>query len=164
MRSEKLHFNYEFEIVRDGVVIDRFTEKNLIPTEGLNHMLDVVCHGGSQVGTWYVGIYEGDYTPASTNTAANFPSLSTESTAYTEGTRQAWVEGAPAAGVIDNSASKAAFTMNANKTIYGCFLSSVATKGATSGVLLSAVRFSTPKVLVSTDILRVTAPVSLTAS
>ena len=164
MRSEQLHFGYEFEIVRDGVVIDRFTEKNLIPTEGLNHMLDVVCHGGSQVPTWYVGIYEGDYTPAATNTAANFPSLSTESTAYAESVRQTWVEGAPAAGVVDNSANKAIFTMNANKTIYGCFLSSVATKGATTGVLLSAVRFSTPKVLISTDLLRVTAPVSLTAS
>lgn len=159
-----MHFNYEFEVERDGVIIERFTEKNLIPTEGLNHMLSVVCAGGSQVGTWFVGIFEGDYTPLATNTAANFPALATESTAYVESTRQTWVEGAVTAGAVSNSANKAEFTLNANKTIYGCFLSSVATKGATTGVLLSVVRFATPKAFTAGDIVRVTAPVSLTGA
>lgn len=159
-----MHFNYEFEHVRDGVVIDTWKEKNLIPTEGLNHMLDVVCKGGSQVSTWYVMPYEGDYTPLATNTAANFPGLATECTAYTEANRVTWVEGAVSAGAVDNSANKAEFTINATKTIYGCALVSVATKGATTGVLLSAVRFSAPKSFVSSDTLRVTAPVSLTAA
>jgi len=159
-----MHFNYEFEQVRDGVVIDRWTEENLIPNEGLTHMLDVVCKGGSQVGTWYVLPFEGNYTPVATDTAATFPSLSTECTTYAESVRQTWVEGAISGNSVSNSASKAEFTINASKTIYGCALVSVATKSATSGVLLSAVRFGTPRAYINADVLRVTAPVSLTAS
>ena len=159
-----MHFNYEFEQVRDGVVIDCWTEKNLIPNEGLTHMLDVVCKGGSQVPTWYVMPYEGNYTPVATDTAATFPGLATECTAYTEAKRVTWVEGSISGNSVSNSASKAEFTLNAGKTIYGCALVSVSTKSATSGVLLSAVRFGTPKTYLSGDILRVTAPVSLTAS
>lgn len=159
-----MHFEYEVEVIRDGVVIDRSIEKNLIPQQGLDHILDVVCKGGVQISTWYVSIYEGDYTPISTNTAANFPGLATESSAYAETVRQTWVEGAVTAGAVDNSASKAEFTMNAAKTIYGCALVSNSSKGATAGILLSAVRFGTPKALVSGDILRVTAPVSLTGA
>lgn len=164
IESQTLHFNYQFELVRNGVVIDAWEEKNLIPTEGLNHILDVTCKGGTQVPTWYVAPYEGDYTPIATNTAANFPGLSTECTAYNEATRVAWVEGTVAAGAVDNSASKAEFTFNASKTIYGCSLVSVSTKSATTGVLLSAVRFGTSRAVISTDVLRVTAPVSLTSA
>lgn len=159
-----MHFNYGFEQVRDGKVIASWGEKNLIPTEGLNHILDVVCKGGSPVATWFVGIFEGDYTPVATDTAATLPALSTESTAYSEAVRQTWVEGAIAAGAVSNSASKAEFTINASKTIYGCFLSSVSAKSSTAGVILSVVRFGTPKAFLSGDILRVTAPVSLTGA
>ena len=159
-----MHFKYLVEHLRDGVVIDSTIETNLIPQQGLDHMLDVTCKGGSQVATWYVSIYEGDYTPISTNTAANFPGLSTECVAYDEAVRPTWVEGAITAGAVDNSASKAEFTINASKTIYGCALNSAAAKGATTGILLSAVRFATPKAFVDNDVLRVTAPISLTAA
>lgn len=159
-----MHFNYEIEHVRDGKVIDKFDAKNLIPTEGLNHMLSVVVADGVKVSTWYVGIYEGDYTPIATNTAANFPGLATECTAYSEGARPTFTEGAVSAGAVDNSASKAEFTMSAPKTIYGCFLVSTATKGATTGTLLSAVRFGTAKAAVAGDVLRISAPLSLTGA
>lgn len=159
-----MHFNYEIEQIRDGQVIDRWTEKNLIPQQGLDHMLDVTCKGGSQVGTWYVLIYEGNYTPVSTDTAATFPGLATECTAYAEATRPTWNEGAISTGSVSNTLNKAEFTINASKTIYGCALVSVATKGSTSGILLSAVKFGTSKAYTSGDVLRVTAPVSLTAS
>lgn len=159
-----MHFNYEFEHVRNGVVIDRWKEKNLIPNEGLAHMLDVTCKGGSQVGTWYVGIYEGNYNPVATDTAATFPGLATECSAYAEATRQTWNEGAVSGNSVSNTLNKAEFTINASKTIYGCFLVSVAAKGATSGILLSAVKFGTSKAYTAGDVLRVTAPVSLTAS
>lgn len=159
-----MHFNYEIEAVHPDGTVTKFDAKNLIPTEGLNHMMSVCVADGVKVSTWYVGIYEGDYTPIATNTAANFPSLATECTAYTEGSRPTFVEGAVSAGATDNSVTKAEFTLNAAKTVYGCFLVSSPTKGGTTGTLLSAVRFATSQVMASGSILRVTAPLTLTAT
>lgn len=159
-----MHFNYIVEHVRDGVVIDTEHVKNLIPTEGLAHMLDVTCKGGSQVATWYVAPYEGNYTPQATDTAASLPAAAVECTAYAEATRPTWVEGAVSGGTVTNVDSKAEFTMNATKTIYGCWLASVSGKGSTAGTVLSVVRFPASKTFQSGDTMRITAPVSLTAS
>jgi hypothetical protein len=137
---------------------------NLIPTEGRNHIWDVTGHAGSQVTTWYVALFEGNYTPVSTDTAANFAANATECTAYSEATRQAWVEAAPSSGVITNAASMAVFTMNATKTLYGSALLSSSTKGSTSGVLLSIVRFSVSKPVVSGDVVQISHPLTLTST
>ena len=159
-----MQFNYIVEHVRDGVVIDTSYETNLVPTQGLTHILDVVCKGGAQTPTWYVAPYEGNFTPSAPDTAASLPAAAVECTAYTEAARPTWVEGAIAGGSVDNTASKAEFTMNATKTIYGCWLASVSGKSSTSGLVLSVVRFSASKTFQSGDIMRITAPVSLTAS
>lgn len=109
-------------------------------------------------------MYEGNYTPIAGDTAATFPASATESAAYAEATRPALVLGAVTAGAVDNVASRAEFTANASKTFYGGFVSSAAAKGSTSGVLLSAVRFASPKVLSSGEILRVTAGFTLVSA
>lgn len=144
------------EHIRDGEVIDREDVTNLVVNEGLDHILNTVFHGGTQVGTWYLGLFEGNYTPIATNTAATIAGAATESTAYNESQRQEYKEGAASAQSITNSADKATFTMNANKTIYGAFLISNATKGATSGILLAAARFATPKTVGTDDQLLLT--------
>lgn len=159
-----MHFNYIVEHVRNGVVIDAMDVKNLVPTQGLTHILDVVCKGGAQVPTWYVAPYEGNFTPSATDTAASLPAAAVECTAYAEAARPTWVEGAVAGGSVTNVDSKAEFTMNASKTIYGCWLASVPGKGSTSGVVLSVVRFPVAKAYLSGDVMRITAPVNLTAS
>ena len=150
-------FVFEFEHVRRGVVIDRWTQHNLMPIEGLNHLLGVLLKGSTQIGTWYCGLYEGNYTPISTDTAATFSASATETTAYVEATRVPIVFGAVAGGTVNNAASKAEFTLNADKTIYGGFIASSAAKGATAGVLLSAIKLSSPKAPTAGDILRATA-------
>lgn len=159
-----MHYKYLVEHLRDGEMLSSEIMKNLIPVEGLNHMMSVTVGNGSQVPVWYVSLFEGNYTPLPTNTAANFPGLATECIAYSEGTRQTFVEGAIVNGATDNSASKAAFTMTADKMLYGCALQSVAAKGATTGTLLSAVRFSVAKDAKIGDVIRISAPLSLTAS
>lgn len=145
-------------------VVDRETVRNIIPTEGLNHILSVICNAGSQVTTWYIGLFEANYTPIAADTMAGFPAASTECTAYDESVRQTWVESTPSGGSTTNSASKAEFTINATKTLYGGFLSSSSVKSGTSGVLLSAAKFGTAKAVVDDDIARVTATLSLTSS
>lgn len=160
----RVGFKYTFEVLKRGVVIDLFDITNLMPTQGLNHMLSTVFKSGTPVATWYLGLYEGNYTPVLTDTAATFPGSATECTAYTASTRVAWVPGTVAAGVLDNSASKAEFVANATKTIYGGFMTSVAAKGAITGSLISAVRFPSPRVLDADSTLRVTAGITLTSA
>lgn len=147
---------YDCELVRDGEVIDRWSEHNLIVNEGLNHILDVQFHGATQIATWYIGLFEGNYTPVAGLTAATVTSAATECTAYDETTRVEYNEAAPASQGITNSANKATFTFNATKTIYGAFLVSASAKSATSGKLFSAARFSTSKAVVASDQLLVT--------
>lgn len=151
-------FEYLVEIVdKDGVVRDRETVHNLMPVDGLNHMIGATLKGTAQVTSWFVGLYEGNYTPTPLDTAASFPTSATECTAYTETTRQALTLGAVSGGAADNSASRAEFTFSADKTVYGGFVASSSAKGATSGTLLSAVRFSSPKTISAGSTLRVTA-------
>lgn len=144
------------QLVRDGKIIDEWEDNNLVTNEGLDHVLDVIFHGGTQVGTWYLGVFEGNYTPVATVTAATITSASTECTAYDESTRQAYVEAAPSSQSITNSANKGTFTFNATKTIYGAFLASASAKSATSGTLLAAARFSSSKAVVDNDQLLLT--------
>jgi hypothetical protein len=157
MNQAKAGFTYLVEVIKDGVVTDSETVHNLIPVEGINHMLGVTFKGASQVTSWYVGLFEGDYTPLPSDDAATFPGLATETTAYDETVREALTLGTVTGGVVDNSASRAEFTFNATKTVRGGFISSSSVKGGTTGVLISAVKFASPKSLDSGAILRVTA-------
>ncbi len=137
---------------------------NIIPTEGRNSILDVVFHATTQITAWFCGLFEANYTPVAGDTMALFPAAATECTAYAETTRPAWVEGAASAGVTTNSASTATFTFNATKTLYGAFLSSSSVKGGTSGVLVSAAKFSASKSVDSGDLGRLTASITFTSS
>lgn len=147
---------FSCEHIRDGEVIDAWEDHNLVVNEGLNHILDVQFHAATQITTWYLAPFEGNYTPVATLTAATVTAAATECTAYDEATRVEYVEAAPAAQAITNSASKATFTFNATKTIYGMFLGSASAKSATSGKLFSAARFSASKAVVAADQLLVT--------
>jgi hypothetical protein len=157
-------FTYLVEVVKDGSVVDREEAKNLMPIEGLNHMLGVTLKGATQAATWYIGLYEGNYTPVSTDTAAVFPTAATETTAYAETTRVEFVEGTATGGALDNSASRAEFTFTSATTVYGGFIGSASAKGGLTGALLSAVRFSSPKVLEIGSVLRVTAGFTLASA
>ncbi len=148
---------YIVEHVRKGVLIDKFAAHNIVPTEGLNHALSVILQGGTQQGTWYLGIFEGNYTPVPGITAATVVAAATECTAYDEATRPIWVGGTVSAGAVTNEDNRAVFTMNDEKDVYGAFLISSSAKSASVGVLFSIVRFPTVKQVESGDILRVRA-------
>ncbi len=144
------------ELLRKGELIDAWESENLVVNEGLNHILDVQFHGATQVTTWYMAPFEGNYTPVATVTAATITAASTECTAYDETTRVEYNEAAPASQSITNSANKATFTFNATKTIYGMFLGSASAKSATSGKLFAAAKFGASKAVVDDDQLLVT--------
>ena len=156
--------NYTIEVIRGGAVVDSETVHNLMPEEGRNHAVSVITKGATQVPAWYIGLFEGNYVPVDSDKASTFPTSATECTAYLPATRVEFVEGAVAAGVVENTASRAEFTATAAKTIYGAFLVSAQAKGAVTGVLMSAARFTAPKTLQIDDVLRVTASFSLTSA
>lgn len=116
--------------------------KNLVVDEGLNHILDVLyLSATAQVDPWYVGLTDGTPTVAAGDTLASHVGW-TEVTAYTEGVRQEFVD-ARTNQQVDNSASKATFSINTNSTtIGGAFLASDSTAGGTTGILLCVAAFS----------------------
>lgn len=144
------------EHVRKGEVIDAWEQPNLVVNEGLNSLLGVMFNSATQITTWYLGLFEGNYTPVAGVTAATITAASTECTAYDEATRVEYTEAAPSGQAITNSASRATFTFNATKTIYGAFLVSASAKSATTGTLFSAARFASAKAVVDEDQLLLT--------
>jgi len=147
---------YFGELIREGRVIDEFECDNLVTDEGLNHLLAVALAAGSQIISWYLGVFEGNYTPVAGDTASGIASAATESSAYSGGVRPSWTPGSVASKTVSNSASRASFTFSASKTIYGAFMISSAVIGGTSGKLLSAARFSASKAVQSGDELLLT--------
>lgn len=155
---------FDVEHRRGGDLIARVAGSNIIPTEGLNHILNVVLAGSLQSLSWYVALFEGNVTPAATLTAATYTATTTECTAYAEATRVAFTPGEAAAGVIDNAASRAVFTMNATKTVYGGALLTASAKSAATGTLLAAARFSAARNVVALDELSVKYTLTLTSA
>ena len=152
---------FDVEHVRNGEVIDHWTSKNIVVNEGLNFILDhTFDETTADLAPWYVGIFESNSTPAATWTAGQIGTEQTECTTYDEATRVAYVEGTATSQQITNSASKATFTINATKTIYGAFLVSDSTKSATSGTMFAASKFSAARSVVATDQLLITYTIS----
>ncbi len=121
---------------------------NLLPTQGLNYLLETSLRNGAQQTQWYLAIFSGAYTPVAGVTASTFTSAATEITSasegYTETTRRPWNSVVASGGVTDNVADRAAFTIaSANEiTIRGAALLSDPVKGGTNGVLMSIARFT----------------------
>ena len=150
-----------------GRLVDIETVHNIMPYEGLNYMITAAIRGGTVLTAWYVGLYSGNYTPLITDgmgATTPFPTAATEFTAYTPTARQVYTGSVPSNGSSDNSAAPAVFTMTSAATIYGGFIASNSTQGSTSGTLLSAVKFASPKVLDVSGQLRVTAGFLFTSS
>lgn len=157
-----LGFVYLFKCIGlDGKIRWEERMENIIPNEGRDYILNAALNGGSQYSTWYIGLFEGSYTPVAGDGAATFPGSATETTAYTSSTRPVLNDGALVSGLWANVASPASFVFSADKTIRGGFISSLATKGGVSGVLLSAVLGSSPKSVDSGETLQVTSGLTL---
>ena len=141
---------------------------NLVVNTGLQDMNTKFFAGSAYTAAWYLGLVNG--TSAST-TFSGGDTLAThagwtENSSYT-GNRKAVTFGAATLADpsnINNSSSAASFTMNANATIAGAFLTNVAT--GTSGLLFSVSDFQSPgdRTVVSGDVLNITYSFNLDAA
>jgi hypothetical protein len=139
------------EFYRGGKKTDELSSHNLVVNTGLNDILNCYLNAGSQQATWFLGIFQGNYVPVASDTAASIATNSTECSSYSGATRPQWVPAAPSGQSITNSAARATYTFNATVTIYGAFLISNNTIGGTSGVLFSGAQFGASKNVVNGD-------------
>ena len=142
----------------DGQLKWRDTFRNTVMTVGKNEVLDKTFKASGYTASWFVGLVDSaSYSAiAAADTMASHAGW-TETTQYDEANRQALTLGTPSAGSVNNSASKAVFTINATRTVKGCFVVNNNTKSGTTGVLFSAGLFSGgDRAVVATDVLNVT--------
>ena len=138
---------------------------NLVVNEGLDDNLDKYFKGSAYTAAFYVGLTDGTPTVAAGDTMASHAGW-VEVEDYDEAARQTLTLGTVASQSVDNSASKATFTINANSTtIGGAFVTTSSTKGGTTGTLYGAGAFSAgDKTLDDDDTLDVTVTLTAAAS
>jgi hypothetical protein len=135
-----------YKIYINGQLVE--TIPNLVVDEGKNYILHTALGAGTPITNWYIALFSGNVVPQASWTAATFVSAATEFTNYSETSRRPWMPGSVFSGSIDNFASKATFTVSAdNQTIRGVALISSSAKSNTTGVLLGAALFTSPKTL-----------------
>ena len=125
----------------DGTLGWRRLFPNLVATAGKNNLLDTYFAGSAYTAAWYLGLVDGTSTPtfAAGDTMASHAGW-TENIGYSNSTRvsPSW----NAAGSGSKATTATTFNINANGTIAGCFLTTVATKSGTTGILLSCGAFT----------------------
>lgn len=143
---------------------------NLVVNVGLQDMNAQYFKGSAYTAAWYIGLYgaAASNNPAASDTASSHAGW-TEIVPYSNATRPAATFGTATTAnpsVQTNSASPAAFNINATATVGGAFLISNSTKSGTTGILFSASDFASPgdRVVASGDTLNVTYTFSLTAT
>lgn len=139
---------------------------NLVTTEGKNDTLTKYFKGSSYTAAWYVGLVNNSsftaFAAGDTAAQINGTNQWIEATAYSESVRQTLTLGSASAGSIDNTASKAVFSINGTVTVHGAFVASNSTKTSTSGVLYGEAALSADRALLLGDTLTIT--VTLTQS
>jgi hypothetical protein len=162
MEGIELENFWEVECIRAGQVVWRQSFYNLVVTAGLNKVLDATFKTGLSAPTWFIGLVNGTSTP--TFDATDIMSSHTGWTSdenYSGSTRPAFTPGTISGGAVDNSSSKASFTISAASTIAGCFLTDGSSKSGTTGTLYAVGAFDGgSQAVVGGDVLNVTVTLS----
>lgn len=130
---------------------------NLVPTEGLAHLLSVALGTTAKPAGYYLALFSGSAVPAANWTAASFAAAANEivslSEGYTGATRPAWTVTDTATGSIDNMATPAVLTIAtaSQLNVTGAALLSSSQRGGTTGKLVSASLYAAPRVFQNGD-------------
>lgn len=151
------------ERVEQGVLKWADENHNTVVNVGLDDVLDKYFKGSAYTAAFYVGLTDGTPTIAAGDTMASHAGWA-EVTAYDEAARQTLTLGSVSSQSVDNSASKATFTISTNSTtVGGAFATTNSTKGGSTGTLYGGAALSAgDKSLDDGDTLQVT--VTLTAA
>ena len=142
--------------------------KNLIPTEGLAHILNVAMGSTAKPAGYFLALFSGAAAPAANWTAASFAAAASEIVSLTEGytnaTRPAWTPTNTSTGSIDNMASVASVTIatSSQLNVTGAAMLTNSSRGGTTGVLVSATKYAAPRIFQDGDTYEVGYRLSLT--
>ena len=156
--------HYVVEAIRDGKVLWTEEFDNLVVDVGLNDSLDKHLKGAAYTAAWYVGVVGATPTFAVGDTMNGAHAGWTEQTTYDEATRPVLTLGTVVNKSVDNSASKAVFTISGTVTLGGAFTVTTSNKGGTTGILYGGGAFSQNRALVDNDVLNVTITCTAAAS
>jgi hypothetical protein len=162
--KKHLEDHFKVEAFRDGKLIWTEEFDNLVVDVGLNDSLDKHLKGSVYTAAWYVGVVGATPTFAAGDTMNGAHAGWTEQTTYDEATRPVLTLGTVATKSVDNSASKAVFTISGNVTLGGAFIVTTNNKGGTTGILYGGGAFSQNRALVDNDVLNVTITCTAAAS
>lgn len=141
---------------------------NLIPTEGLAHLLNVALGTTAKPAGLYLALFSGATAPAANWGAASFAAVASEIVSQTEGytaaTRPVWTPVNTNTGSIDNLASVASLTIAtaSQLNVTGAALLTNSTRGGTTGALVSASLYAAPRVFQNGDIYELGYRINLT--
>jgi len=157
-----LRFTHHFELLNpDGSLARAWEVPNLIPQVGVDYIAKAIFGDTAAIGTFYMGLYQGNYTPTPPTTAADLPVNAQEFLQYSEATRPLWNRTYDGVGAISNINNRAEFTCTQNARLYGGFLVSSNVKGGSTGLLLSIARFDTPADVTAGQTLRAYSTINL---
>lgn len=159
------------EHYRKGELIHTQSGFNTFTTEGMANLLNLRFGslGKAASPTVYCGLFKGNITPAVGDTAAKLGAAGQyqecQDADYTPATNKpVYTIASTTTAAATNVASKAEFTMAAAITAYGTFLSLGQAKTDTTGPLMCAKRFTTPRATEIGDVLAIIYALSLTTS
>ena len=142
--------------------------ENLIPTEGLAHILNVALGTTTKPASYHLALFSAAAQPAANWTAASFASAASEIVSMTEGysaaTRPTWTPTNTSTNSIDNMAAVAKVTMKtaSSLTVQGAAMLTNSSKGSTAGALISASKYAAPRVFQDGDTYEIGYRISLT--
>lgn len=153
--------HWKGELIREGKVIETYDFYNTIVNEGKNLLLNIMFGATAKIATWYMGLIDNAaFTIISnTDTAASHAGWA-EYTANSDATRGTWGAGTASSQTITNAAA-VVFNFTATATINGIFISTVNTKGSSTGTLWSAASFASTVGVVNGDQLKMTYTLSM---
>jgi hypothetical protein len=160
---------WELKHIRNGEIIHRETGKNIVTYQGMNKILDHIGGNTTLPQTWYVNLFKNNVTPSVSDTALSCLGNTgtygecTDSDLDPQTNRQSVTFGSASNGTISSS-NTVQFTAKQSFTVYGGFVVSTQAKLDTNGVLLSAKRFASPRVVQQNDILQITIVYTMTTS
>ena len=141
---------------------------NLLPTEGLAHLLNVALGSTAKPAGYFLGLFSGAASPAANWRAASFAAAASEIVSLTEGytsaTRPAWTPANAATGAIDNLGAVASVTIAtaSQLNVTGAAMLTTNSRGGTTGALVSATKYAAARVFQNGDTYDIGYRVSLT--
>ena len=162
---------WELTHIRDGKIVGEIIKCNKVPFQGINHILETVYNAGTPITSWYVGLFSNNHTAVDGDTGASIDGATIiEVTAYTynaNASNRGLIPFDTASGQATTNTTTVDLVFTGNVTVRGGFICSAVAKGTTgsgNGTLISCVNLGADRVVLTSDIIKITVTASATSA